>query len=352
MSCMKSIIKTNALAVVGVLFIGAALCFSQGQAPGGVAPGKEGASGVGGSGGGPGGSWPSGVRPPEPPPLDVSSYANKTLDVVYADKSQKQKLDIYLPTIGKGPFPVVVYLHGGGWEVSDKRSTEIEIVLKSCLSHGYALVSVNYRPASEALFPAQIKDVKAAIRWLRANGKQYGLNTVKIGAWGSSAGGHLAALLGTTGSVKEFDDASLGNPSESSRVQAVIGVSGPINFLTMDDQLEKAGFKGFAKHSQTSGPESNLVGKSVVEVPDRVKAANPETYVGKDAAPMLLEYGAKDDSVPVQQATDLAAKLQTATGKDNVSVVVFPEGGHGGGEAFSSQQNMNTIFSFLDKYIK
>jgi acetyl esterase/lipase len=342
---MKLSMRTNILSTIGVLFIGTALGISQGQAPGG-------ATGAGGPGRGPGGSWPSDGKRPEPPQLDVSGYARKTLDVAYADKSQKEKLDIYLPAEGRGPFPVVVYVHGGGWEVSDKRSTEIEIVLKSCLSHGYAVVSVNYRPASEALFPAQIKDVKAAIRWLRANGKQYGLNTVKIGAWGSSAGGHLAALLGTTGSVKEFDDASLGNPRESSSVQAVIDVSGPINFLTMDKQLQKAGFTGFTKHSEPSGPESNLVGKSIVEVPDRVKAANPETYIGKDAAPMLLEYGAKDDSVPVQQATDLAAKLQAAIGKDKVTVVIFPEGGHGGGEAFNAQENMNTIFSFLDKYLK
>jgi len=343
MSGMKLMTKINILSALGALFICATLCFSQGQGPGGAAPG---------GGGGPVGNWPSDGKRPEPPQLDVSGYTNKTLDVAYADKSQKQKLDIYLPTEGKGPFPAVVYIHGGGWEVSDKRSTEIEIVLKSCLSRGYAVVSINFRPASEAPFPAQIKDVKAAIRWLRANGKQYGLNTVKIGAWGSSAGGHLAALLGTTGSVKEFDDASLGNPKESSRVQAVVNVSGPINFLTMDEQLQKAGFKDFAKHSEPSGPESNLVGKSIVEAPDRVKAANPETYVGKESAPMLLEYGAKDNSVPVQQATDLAAKLQAAIGKDRVTVVVFPEGGHGGGEAFNSQQNMNAIFSFLDKYLK
>jgi acetyl esterase/lipase len=346
---MKIILKTTILSAIGLLafFISATLSFSQGQNPGGGS-----APGIGGPGGGPEGAWPSNGKRPEPPQLDVSGYANKTLDVPYADKSQKEKLDIYLPAEGKGPFPLIVYVHGGGWEVSDKRSTEIEFVLKSGLAHGYAVVSVNHRPASEALFPAQIKDVKAAIRWLRANGKQYGLSTSKIGVWGSSSGGHLVALLGTTGSVKEFDDASLGNPEESSSVQAVVDVSGPINFLTMDEQLEKAGFTGFTKHSEASGPESNLVGKSILAVPDLVKAANPETYIRKDASPMLLEYGAKDNSVPVKQATDFADKLQAAIGQDKVSVVVFPEGGHGGGEAFNARENINTIFSFLDKYLK
>jgi acetyl esterase/lipase len=335
---MKTIKKTKVLLTFGILafVMSAAFCFGQGL----------------GAGGGPVGDWPKTGKRPEPPQLDISGFTNKTLDVAYADKSQKQKLDIYLPADGKSPFPVIVYVHGGGWEVSDKRSTEIEVVLKSSLAHGYAVVSVNHRPASEALFPAQIKDVKAAIRWIRSNGKKYGLNPVKIGAWGSSSGGHLVALLGTTGSVKEFEDSSLGNRDESSRVQAVVDVSGPINFLTMDEQLQKAGFTDFTRHSEASGPESNLVGKSILAVPELVKAANPETYIGKDAAPMLLEYGAKDNSVPVQQATDFAAKLKEAIGKDKVSVVVFPEGGHGGGEAFNAQENINTIFSFLDKYLK
>jgi acetyl esterase/lipase len=346
--------KKIALLTVSILSLitSVSLCLAQGQGPGGGGPGV-GTSVSAGPGGGPaGGNWPATGQRPEPPQLDVSAFTRKTLDLAYADQSKKQNLDIYLPAEGKGPFPVIVYVHGGGWEVSDKRSTEIEPVLKAGLAHGYGVVSVNYRPASEALFPAQIKDVKAAIRWIRANGKKYELNPAKIGAWGSSAGGHLAALLGTTGSVKEFDDAGLGNPKESSSVQAVVNVSGPINFLTMDEQLEKAGFTGFAKHGEASGPESNLVGKPISTVPELVKAANPETYIKKDASPMLLEYGAKDNSVPLQQATDLAAKLRDVIGKEKVSLVVFPEGGHGGGDAFNTQENMNTIFSFLDRHLK
>jgi acetyl esterase/lipase len=329
--------KKNILLAIGILVLiaGTKPCISQES----------------GSGGGPA-AWPTTGRPPEPPKLDVSAYTKKSLDLAYADQSKAQMLDIYLPSEGKGPFPVVVYVHGGGWEVSDKRSTEIEIVLKECLTRGYAVVSVNHRPASEALFPAQIKDVKAAIRWIRANGKRYELNTGKIGAWGSSSGGHLVALLGTTGWVKEFDDAALGNPDESSSVQAVVDVSGPINFLTMDEQLEKAGFTGFAKHSEASGPESNLVGKPVETAPELVKAANPETYITRDDSPILLAYGAKDNSVPVQQAVDFADKLTPVIGKEKISLVIFPEGGHGGGEAFNTRENMNTIFSFLDRYLK
>jgi acetyl esterase/lipase len=261
-------------------------------------------------------------------------------------------LDIYLPPEGAGPFHVIVYIHGGGWGVSDKRSAELESTLKQGLKHGYAVVSVNYRFSSEALFPAQIIDVKAAIRWIRANGKRYGLNTAKIGVWGSSSGGHLAALMGTSGGVKKFDDASLGNVNESSRVQAVVDVSGPINFLTMDKQLEADGFTNFAKHADGRGPESKLVGGPVETVPELVKAADPETYIQNDNPPFLLEYGAKDNSVSSHQATDFAALLEKAIGKQNVNLVIFPEGGHGGGDAYASEENMGKIFSFFDRCLK
>jgi dipeptidyl aminopeptidase/acylaminoacyl peptidase len=152
--------------------------------------------------------------------------------------------------------------------------------------------------------------------------------------------------------VKAFDDDDLGNPGVSSSVQAVVCISGPINFLTMDAQLVKAGFTDFASHSEASGPESSLLGASIDTVPDRVRAANPETYIGRDAAPILLEYGAKDNSVAVAQATDFAARLKPVIGEDNVEVVVFPEGGHGGGDAFNTPENMDTIFGFLDQHLK
>jgi len=302
------------------------------------------------AGGGPT-AWPTGT-PPQPPPMDVSAYKPQFLDLAYANKSEKEKLDIYVPGQGSGPFPVLVYIHGGGWGVSDKRSQEIEPVLKNGLKHGYAVVSVNYRFASEAVFPAQILDVKAAIRWLRANGAKYQLATQKIGVWGSSAGGQLAALMGTSNGVSQFDDASLGNANQSSRVQAALDVSGPINFLTMDDDLIAEGFSNFAPHNDAAGPESKYVGGAVQTVPDKVKAANPETYISKESAPTLIEYGLVDNSVSYIQATSLAEKLLAAIGRDKVEIVLFPAGGHGGGDAFEGDENMKKIFAFFDRYIR
>jgi acetyl esterase/lipase len=339
------------LALLGMVFVFAVLCTQAAfaQQPGQGVPAGSG-MGAQSGGGGPA-TWPTGT-PPQPPPMDVSAYTRKWLDLAFADKSQAEKLDIYLPAEGTGPFPTIVYIHGGGWGVSDKRSSEIEPVLKNGLKHGYAVVSVNYRFSKEALFPAQIQDVKAAIRWLRANGAKYQLSTQKIAVWGSSSGGQLAALMGTSNGVSQFDDTSLGNANQSSRVQAALDVSGPINFLTMDDELIAEGFSNFAQHNDAAGPESKLVGGAVQTVPYKVRAANAENYISKESAPELIEYGLVDNSVAYMQATSLAEKLIAVIGKDKVGIVLFPEGGHGGGDAFTGDENMKKIFAFFDRYVR
>ncbi len=165
----------------------------------------------------PGGPQRSGQMPK----ANTQNIKNKYLDVAYAGKSAAQKLDIYLPSEDKGPFPVIVFIHGGAFKMGDKSSFEVNPALEG-LKHGYAVVSVNYRLSGEAIFPAQIQDVKAAIRFIRANAGKYHLNSNKIASWGASAGGHLSAMVGTTGDIQEFDDASLGNATQSSQVHAVI----------------------------------------------------------------------------------------------------------------------------------
>ena len=140
---------------------------------------------------------------------------------------QDQMLDLEVPE-GPGPFPLLIHVHGGGWRSGKKgQGGGIAMVRPRMLAQGYAFASINYRLSGAAKFPAQIQDCKAAVRWLRANAGQYRLDADRFAAWGTSAGGHLVALLGTAGDVAEFDDASLGNAGVSSRVQAVIDWYGP-----------------------------------------------------------------------------------------------------------------------------
>jgi acetyl esterase/lipase len=158
-------------------------------------------------------------------------------DLAYASASATQILDLYLPTTGSGPFPVVINIHGGGFKFGDKGMLS-EATGTALLDAGYAVASINYRFSGEAVFPAAVQDAKAEVRFLRANAAQYNLNPEKMAVLGQSAGGNLAAMVGVTGNISDFDDASLGNAGVSSAVQAVIDQYGPTDFLQMDAQAK------------------------------------------------------------------------------------------------------------------
>lgn len=281
---------------------------------------------------------------------NTDQIQRKWLDIAYATTSQAQNLDVYLPDNGNGPFPVILSIHGGAFKFGDKGDNQLNPMLEG-LKRGYAVVSINYRLSQEAIFPAQIYDVKAAVRWIRANAKQYKLNRDKIAAWGGSAGGTLAALVGTSGDVKELEDLSLGNPTQSSRVQVVIDWFGPTDFLKMDEQLKESKVKNPQIHSIPDSPESELIGKNLVDASELVKAVNPESYITTDDPPFLIQHGLIDHLVPYQGSVNLASKLSSVIGKQNVTLELFENNDHGG-PAFTTEQNINKVFAFLDNYLK
>jgi acetyl esterase/lipase len=274
----------------------------------------------------------------------------KWIDIEYATQSQAQKLDIYLPDEGDGPYPVIVSIHGGAFKSGDKGDGQVNAMLEG-LRRGYAVVSINYRLSGEAIWPAQIQDVKAAIRWIRANSKQYKLHPEKIAAWGGSAGGHLSAITGTSGNVKELEDMSQGNAGQSSRIQAVVDWFGPTDFLKMDEQAKESKVANPQVHSVPDSPESQLIGKNLQDAPDLVKAANPETYISKDDPPFFIQHGFNDPLVAYPQSVNFAEKLEQTLGKEKVTIELIPGTGHGG-PAFQTEQNLNKVFAFLDKYLK
>jgi acetyl esterase/lipase len=199
------------------------------------------------------------------------------------------------------------------------------------------------------LFPVNINDVKAAVRWIRANAGKYNFDPDKIAVWGGSAGGNLASLAGTSGDVKELEDLSLGNASFSSRVQAVVDWFGPTNFMKMDEQLRETG-NGTPDHSNAGSPESKVLGAKITEIPELVKKANPETYITPDDPPFLIEHGTKDGTVPTQQSTEFYEKLLKISGKDKVSIKLLEGAGHGGPQ-FEEPANIDLVFKFLDKQL-
>jgi acetyl esterase/lipase len=280
----------------------------------------------------------------------TSGIKRKWIDISYAAASNAQRLDIYIPDEGDGPFPVILSIHGGAFKGGDKADSQVIPMLEG-LNRGYAVVPINYRLSSEAIFPAQINDVKASIRWIRANAKQYKLNPDKIAAWGGSAGGHLSAMAGTSGNVKELENLSQGNADQSSCVQAVVDWFGPTDFLKMDEQLKESKVNNPQTHSIPDSPESELIGKNISEAPELVKAANPETYITKDDPPFLIQHGLIDNLVPYQQSVNLARKLELVIGKEKVTIELLQDSGHGG-PAFSTPHNLEKVFLFLDKYLK
>ena len=285
----------------------------------------------------------------QPPAANSILIKRKWLNISYATISPAQKLDIYLPKKGNGPFRVIISIHGGAFMFGDKADEQVNPMLEG-LKHGYAVVSINYRLSGEALFPKNINDVKAAIRWVKANAVSYKMDPNKIAVWGGSAGGNLAALAGTSADVKQLEDLSLGNANQSSRIQAVVDWFGPTNFLLMDEQLKETG-NGKPDHSDANSPESKLLGQKITAIPSKVQLANPETYISKDDPPFLIEHGTKDQLVPTQQSVNFAARLTTVLGKKKVTIHLL-EGARHGGPQFETKENLELVFRFLNAVLK
>lgn len=258
----------------------------------------------------------------EPPGESVVPVAG---DLAYATASELQRLDVYTPAVGIPPFPVVVIIHGGGWTVGDKRGELPSAAVPGFLALGYAVASVNYRLAPDAVFPAQLLDVKAAIRYLRAEAPALGLDPDRIAAVGESAGAHLAALLGTTAGVAEFDDPTLGNPGVSSAVQAVVDFYGPSDLTTSDEQRT-------LNAPCPTEPDPNialLLGAPPSEAPDLAAAASPTSYLrpGQDVPPFFIAHGDADCVVPHQQSVELHTAIEAvAPGRSQLTIV--PGSGH------------------------
>ena len=276
-------------------------------------------------------------------------------DLAYAGLSENQKLDLYLPLDRPGPYPLLILVHGGAFMGGDKRSSMLfpSKFASEALQNGYALASLNYRLSWEALFPACVQDVKAAVRWLRAHADEYRLDPGRFAAWGDSAGGYLVAMLGTSGGVPELEGAGQGNADYSSQVQAVIDWYGPIDFLTMDVQLAEIGLAlpPGEEHDRPESPESLLMGFPIQEAPEKVQEANPMTYLGRalPPPPFLIYHGTRDHLIAVRQSQDLAAALLPYLWADRLILDDCMPVDHGGEPDFYLPGNRERMLRFLDQ---
>jgi len=258
-------------------------------------------------------------------------------DLTYATLgTQELKLDLYLPTTGSPPYPVWISIHGGGWSIGSK--SPLPGASSEALTAGFAVASIDYRLTSQAAefapypvtFPAQIHDVKGAVRWLRAHASAYQLDVNRFCVFGLSAGGHLSALLATSGGVSALEGDVGGNASFSSRVQVAVDFYGPTAVLQMTaDETSPPG--SAIDHDAPSSPESQLVGwtgpgQGIGDIRAHasdptppypalvtlVNQLNPITWVDPSDPPMFIAHGTNDTTVQTNQSTRLSAALFAA----------------------------------------
>lgn len=277
-------------------------------------------------------------------PADLQpTHAN----VAYASLSARQVLDVFLPQ-GSGPFPVVLNIHGGAFRMGSKEMLDAAVA-RALLARGVAVVSINYRLSGEARFPAALEDAKAAVRFVRSRSVRWNLDGNHILAFGQSAGGNIASLLGTTSGTALWENAALGNSGVSSAVQGVIDWFGPSDFSQMDAQARA---QGCAARDQTHGaadsPESAYLGAPIGQVPELVALANPISHISDTTPPFLLVKGDKDCVVPVGQSQLLFAALQAR--RRAVTLHMLPNAGHGdfgASGAFSAPDNVQRMVDFV-----
>jgi acetyl esterase/lipase len=229
---------------------------------------------------------------------------------------------------------VVLWVHGGGWANGSKDRCPAA----GLAADGYAVASVEYRLTGVARWPAQMDDLRDAVRWVRTHAKEYGLDGNQIGAWGGSAGGHLAALLGTLDPPK--------GETVPSRARAVCDFYGPSDLLTMPANVPGSG-KTDADLTATNG--AKLLGGAVKDRPELARPASPLSQVTKDDPPFLILHGDKDPQVPLLQSERLAAKLREAG--VSVALHVLKDAGHGGKE-FSTPEARKLVKDFFDRNLK
>jgi acetyl esterase/lipase len=261
------------------------------------------------------------------PNVEYAGYGDRTL-----------RLQVISPS-GDGPFPLIVYIQGSAWFT---QNLYMNIPQLSNLAHrGFVVASVEYRSSHEAKFPAQLRDVKAAIRFLRANHEKYKIDSNRVAVWGDSSGGHLAAMVGVTAGVSEFDTED--NLQYSSEVKAVVDFYGPTDILQMSKH------PSVMDHDSAESPESCLIGGAIQENVDKAQATNPINYISenKKLPPFLIMHGDKDPLVPFNQSVLLYEALKEA--KQQVTFYKVKGAGHGVG--FWTKETLDIVYKFLSAYV-
>lgn len=282
----------------------------------------------------------------------------KRTDIVYADDGMEEhKLDLYMPGTdtdkGAGPFPTVVFVHGGGWAGGDKadlNNEEIQInqLRDTLLGHGYAIASVNYRLMPKGTFPEPMQDVAAAVRYLKSHAGQYGLDVDRFVMLGDSAGGHLATMVGMTSDKPDLQG-SIGVTDTDTKVKAIVGYYGIYDLTTRTEDQQQ----GPCQRAKPGAESSH--GRLIGADPDSPQGepiaakASPITYVSANTPPVLLFHGRQDCTTPPAQAERFEAALKAAGVPTELTLIDAP---HADKRFFETQELKDQLIRFLDTHVK
>lgn len=284
------------------------------------------------------------------PTMNTEHITRKWLNIPYTNVPNSQLLDVYLPETGEGPFPVVIYIHGGGFIRGSKDDRSSAVPLNG-LERGYAVVIINYTLSLDAAFPTQIYEVKTAIRWVKSNGKNYHIDTTRIALMGASAGAHLAALAGTSGAVGELEDKTMGYSDVDSKVQAVVVDFTPVNFATVNEQLLRLGRKIPEGLHAPQYSSALYLGDLMDRVPDIVRKTNPETYISPLSPSFFIQHGTEHYILPYDQSVHFAELLAATIGDDKVELSILEGVGGGDDPNYFTTENIQREFDFLDRFL-
>ncbi|MGN0998482.1 MAG: alpha/beta fold hydrolase [Faecousia sp.] len=282
-----------------------------------------------------------GDGPGETAPAETDGNQN----VSYASNSAAQVCDIYIPE-GVGKAPVIVLVHGGGFLFGDQGMSVIQPVIAKALEKGYAVVSVDYRKSSEAVFPAALADVKAAVRFVKAHAMEYGFDPEHIAVWGESAGAYLSLMTALTPDVPELNGDVTDYDGIPSNVQALVSFYAPVEFYTM---YEEAG----RPDSAAGSFESKFLGRDILADREATYQTYWETYGDTIPAGIQawIQAGDTDARVPCTQSVHFAERLTGYIGEENVEFSLIPGADHED-PLFYTDENLNAVFAWLDGSLK
>lgn len=296
-------------------------------------------------------------------------------DLAYGNQSKKQSLDLYLPEKGEGPFPLIIAIHGGGFVQCDKRNEDMISPMLHGLERGYAVASLNYRLCPEAQFPEPVRDIKKAIRYLRANAGKFRLDENRFIVWGGSAGGYMTVMSSVFAEVELFDDPEDENLGVSAAISGAVAWYPIIDFESADWQLRTNSIMNqflnrptldvskeyceaipvseeneFPMHGEEEGVISQFLGK--YKAKELLPLTNPATYLNRNMPPILLQHGNRDEIVPMQQSIEFSMKVNDYFGflhttKGHASIELIPEAIHSS-VLFETKENIEKVLDYID----